>query len=388
MVRPTAISQPATKAFGAFLTVLAAVTLLASATAAVAQDADIRVQQALDRPVNLEISDAAITQVAEQVGAMTGVKFVLDDSVGARLPYGRQTRMSVTLRDVTLRNALTPMLAPQALQWRVAGDVVRIEPAPALKRHSRRATYDELQLLGTLYSRRLAPTGEAGAALEQMRKLARNDDLKLSLPSDTDRAELFSQADAELPATGAEYMDALCEPHGWTWYVSGDRIVVMERAEQVRRQLSRPVSLRYQEAELVAVLLELAREADVHLSIDPDTFNYVPAETRESFNLIMSDATIAQALEVIAGVTGLAFETTNEGLQVSASEELKQRVQESSPPRRERPSFLVRLSVPGPEGLTIDVFMRADDLPEEVFEELDNRRMEALQRLKEQASQQ
>ncbi|MFW6065507.1 MAG: hypothetical protein ACOC9S_01675 [Planctomycetota bacterium] len=349
------------------------------------QETDVRVQQALDKPVNLEISDAPITEVAEQLGAMTGVKFVLDDRVIERLPYGRQSPMSVTLRDITLREALTPMLAPQALQWRVEQDVVRIVPAPALSRMGRRATYDELQLLGTLYAEKLSRAEELEDGLDELRELSGNDNLELSLKPDTGRSEVLREANAELPATGAEWLEAVCEPHDWTWYVSGDRIMVIEQTEQIRRQLGRQVSLRYQDAELVAVLLELARKADVHLSIDPDTFNYLPAETRESFNLIMSDATISQALEVIAGVTGLAFETTNEGLQVSASEELKQRVQEPSPPRRERPSFLVRLSVPGPEGLTIDVFMRADDLPEEVFEDLDNRRMEALQRLQDEA---
>ncbi|MGC9453639.1 MAG: hypothetical protein ACP5HU_02135 [Phycisphaerae bacterium] len=384
MVRPTGVSPAATRFFPMACAALAAV---AAATApAAAQNTDVRVQQALDRPVNLEIPDAPVTEVMDQLSAMTGVKFVLDDRVAERLPYGLQSRMSVTLRDVTLRKALTPMLAPQALQWRVEQDTVRIVPAPALARMTRRATYEELQLLGTLYSAELSTTEEPDGALEQMRRLAEKDNLKLSLEPEAERSEVLRKANAELPATGAEWLEAMCEPHDWTWHVSGDRIVVIEQTEQVRRQLARQVSLRYQEAELVAVLLELAQKADVHLSIDPDTFNYVPAETRESFNLIMSDATISQALEVIAGVTGLAFETTSDGLQVSASEELKQRVQESTP-RREGPRFLVRLSVPGPEGVTVDVFMRADDLPEEVFENLDKLRMEALERLKEQASQ-
>jgi hypothetical protein len=361
--------------------VLAVVAGLLLASPAAGQNADIRTQQALDRQVNLEIPDAPIIEVFDQLQAMTGVKFVLDEEVTERLPYGRETRMSVTLRDVTLRKALTPMLAPQALQWRNEGHAVRIVPAPALRRLGRRATYDELRLLGILYARRLsAPDGDAGA-LEQVRTLAETPELELDLRVAGDRGALLEKADRDLPATGAQWLDALCRGERWTWYVSGDRIVVLERIDQVRRQLGKQVSLRYQDAELVTVLLDLARKAGVHLTVDPDTMNYVPGETRESFNLIMSDASVAQALEVIGGVTGLAFEATHEGLRVSPSEALKQRVLQPTTRPRQRSPFFVRLSLPGPAGVRIDVFMRADELPEALFEDLDRRRLETLETL-------
>lgn len=360
---------------------LAAVGLIASGVAA--QDAEIRTQQALDKPVNLEIPDAPITEVFDQLEAMTGVRFVIDDEVAERLPYGRETRMSVTLRDVTLREALTPMLAPQALQWRNEGDAVRIVPAPALRRLGRRASYDELRLLGVLYSAELAgPEGGQGV-LDRLRALAETDGMELRLEVDADRDALLRRAARALPGTGADWLNALCRGERWTWYVSGERIIVLERARQVRRQLARQVSLRYQNAELITVLLDLARKSGVHLDIAPDTMNYVPAETREEFTLIMSDASVSQALEVISGVTGLEFEATHAGLRVAASDDLKQRVVErTTRPKRDRQPFFVRVSLPGPEGTRVDIFMRADELGPEVFDALERRRQEALEELR------
>jgi len=262
------------------------------------------------------------------------------------------------------------MLAPQALQWSIRGDAVRIQPAEGLARMCRRASYDELRALGLMYSERLKPVGE-GAVIGQLKKLTGNKDLQLSFqfdrPAPAATTEALADADRALPATAAQWLDRLCRGRSWTWYLWGNEVIVLDRKAQVYRQLQQLVSLRYQNEELMTILLDLARKARLTLEMEPGVMNYVPSEKRTNFSLMMADATIAQALEVISGATGLAFVRTEAGLRVSPSEKL---VEAGMQRDRRRTPFFLKISLPGHAGASVEVFIRADELPDEVVEHI------------------
>lgn len=332
----------------------------------------VTLQQAMDRPVDLTLEDAPIPEVFRRLTEKTGVKFVLDDATMACLPYGDQTRLAVHLTNVTLRAKLTAILAPLALQWSIEGDLVRIAPGEALARMCRRASYDELQVLGKLHTEKLA--ADKGATLDQLRKVTADKDLELVFPQGTaDKAAALAHADRALPATGADWLDRLCQPASWTWYLWGDQVVLLDRKDQMKRQLQQQVSLRYQNEKLVTVLLDLARKARVTLAMEPGVLNYVPVETRNNFNLVMADAPIQQALEVISGATGLEFIRTDEGLRVAPSDKLAKAGPE--PGARKTP-FFVKFTMPGPHGTTLEVYLRPEELPEEFVKQIEEKKAE------------
>lgn len=364
------------KRFHAVAVMLPALLLAAPARG---QSDAITLQKALDRPVNVDLADAPVREVFAELSRKTGVKFQIDPSALAALPYGDQTRLVVQLKNITLRKALSPMLAPQALQWSVDGGAVRISPSEALARMGRRASYDELRALGGLHARQLEPAAKSGPTLGQLRKATGSAELRLTFEVKADEKAVLARADRMLPASGAAWLDALCRDQGWTWYLWGDEIKILSRKAQVGRQLECPVSLRYREAKLAAVLLDLARKARIKLEMAPGVLDYVSADVLENFSLAVADATVADALEVIRGATGLEFVRTDEGLRVQASEELKNRAVTTRP--RRRSAFFVKMSMPGPKGVEIEVFLRSDELPEAFVEAVKARKAELIEKI-------
>jgi hypothetical protein len=342
-------------------------------------------QRALDKPVSINIEAAPITEVFERLGEQTGVQFILDPDTLALLPYGAQTRLKVTMTNATLRKALTPtlkspgLLAPQGLAWRVDGNAVRIIPSDALYRLGRRATYEELTVLGTVYSSRIEPVDKAGPVIEQLRKITDIPELRLVLHNPEDAEKAIATANKALPATAAQWLDALTHGRGWTWLVRDDDLVVLERRAQVIRQLATRVSIKYENADLSTVLLDLARMARVTLRMEPGVLNSVPPAARDNFNLTMSDASVTQALEMVSGATGLQFTPTNEGIRVEATQEA---TPTTGPATRQRARFFVRLTIPGPDGTNIEVFMRPEELPPDVLKIVETEKEKMIENLR------
>ncbi len=330
--------------------------------------ASVDVQKALDRPVDLEVSETPVGEVFLRLTEKTGVPFDVDPYALELLPYGEQTRLTVSMKNVTLRKALPAMLGSLSLQWSVEGDRIHVYPGEALARIGRRVSYDELATLQKLRTGKLTPPAQGASVIEQLRAISGNPNLDLSFAMVTDRQAALDRAAAVLPGTAMDFLDALVANRPWAWYLWGDEVRIVTGEQQVRRQLDRQVSLRYRGAKLSEVLLDLARQGRIPLEMEPGVLQMVPADARESFNLVMADASIAEALQVISGATGLAFEVTHEGVRVEASDALTTQTQGNG--ERRRSPFFVRMSLPGPEGVTIDIFLRSDELPDEVVQRI------------------
>lgn len=356
-----------------WILILVAALLTAPAAPVAGQTRGVDLQRALDRSVNLQIDDATIVEVFAGLQKKAGVKFILDEETLACLPYGAQTRLAVKLSGVTLRKALTPLLNPQALRWEIDGDLIRIRPTGGLRRMCRRATFEELKLLGKIYSEKLQPAAEGGAVIDQLRRVTGQKDLRVFFRvKGADEEAAFKRGQRALPGTGSGWLYRICQGQNWAWYLWGDHIVIIGRADQTGRQLRKQVTLEYRNSALVNVLLDLARKARVRLTIAPGVMGFLPRETRESFNLRMADASIAEALEVISGATGLQFVRTPEGaIRVEASETLKNDAEAIAERGRTRSRFFVRMTLPGPHGTQIEVFMRPEELPDDILEQIE-----------------
>jgi hypothetical protein len=150
---------------------------------------------------------------------------------------------------------------------------------------------------------------------------------------------------------------------------------------QTIRQLKRRVSLQYQAAPLLSVLLDLAERADLKLDLEPGVLSLVPAETCDHFTILMGDATIDQALDAISGSTGLEFVAGDLAIQVRAGAALT--ASATQPTTRPRAPFIVTMPVEGPDGASFTVFFRPEDLPPELTEKIEARKAEVIQKLQE-----
>jgi len=348
--------------------VAAAITVAAVCAPAMAQGS-ANVQIALDKPVNLNLKEMPISQVFRKITEASGVRFVVRADAYDLLPYGEQTRLVVNIPNITLRNALGQMLLPLGLQWEVEGNAVQVVPTAPLVRMNRRATFKELSALGAVLTKRLQPIEQGGAVVAQLRVHTGTKELDLIFPHGTQRQDKeisFVRANRSLPTTAGQWLDLFGQSKGWTWYLDGVNIVLIDRKAQIQRQLQRKVTLRHEGADLTTVMLELAHKARVLLSMDPGVMDYVPVETAKNFNLIMSEATIAQALEVISGATGLQFIVEASGIRVAASEKLKAAYEAASGSSKSRSSFFVKLSIPLADGSVFESYIRAEDLPPEI----------------------
>ena len=336
---------------------------------------DAKLQLDLDKSINIVMDSVPVGDVFKKITAITGVEFVIDPQTLDALPYGARTQMLVTFENVTLREALDRMLSQRALRWRIDGKVVRILPSEALARMCKRASYDEFEILGKMHSVQLQPATRIEKILSQLRKATGKANLRL--PSLD--VELLEAASKALPCTAAVWLDALCEPAGMTWYLSGGNIVIISREAQVKRQLQKLVTLHYQNADVVDVLLDLARGANVKLSMAPGVLKHLSADTRSNFNLVMADASVDQALEVISGATGLVFVKTSGGVRVEASQELAK--PNGRRGRRKRPPFFIKMSLPDIDGATVEVFIRGNDLPDELVEKILAQKKQLIEKL-------
>ncbi len=361
---------------------MAAVVALASGLAA-GQNGQGDVARALDEPANLVIADAPVTEALDQVTAQTGLPVRLSESALAHMPHGEQTRVRLTARNVRLREALTALFDPMALQWRLADGGVVVFPTEPLTRIGRRPTFTEVAILSALEHERLVP---GQPVLDQLRRLTGVSDLQLRwlVEPGPPRDAAEARAQAQLPATARQYLDALTANPDWTWYLWGTDLVVLPWDQQIARQLARRVSLRYEQQPLLAVLQDLAGKAQLGLDLEPGVLGRLPEQMRQSFTLLMADSTVQQALEAISGTTGLEFTPGQGTVRVSASPALA--TEADAGPDRPRMSFIVKMAlpVPGMPEETFDVFFRPDDLPPELVEQIEARRLDVLRRIHQQ----
>jgi hypothetical protein len=291
-----------------------------SISSATAQQVDTSalINEALDKPVKMELKTTLPTAL-QTITKQTGVPIDADRSVYELLPWGEQTNVDVTIENQTLREALAAIARKLGLDFVLKPESVELRPLPALRRLSRRATVDELRALDLLGSTPL----QLNNTRPTLRQLVDGVDAKLqSLKSDF--AVEFRAGDtvrAEQPvsvprnATMAQALEAIAQETDATWYPWGGSVVVVSKEDQVRNQLEKAVTVRYNGVELAQVLSELSQMAGVAFSIEPGAIQRVPPEFR-TVKLLLENASIRQALENIAGFTGLGYVVNAKGVYI------------------------------------------------------------------------
>jgi len=281
------------------------------------QNTSALIGAALDKQVDLELNDS-LPDAMKKIEDNTAVPIKADPVVWELLPWGEQTTLIAKIKNETLRQALQGITRNLGLVFSLGDEAVILKPMPALRRLGRRATVQELQGLAKLATTDIpeikgVPTvrsvlAAVDAKLETLPPYAIEDRLSAELrdrPLDVPR--------------GASLMDAmelLVKQTPATWYPWGKYLVVVTKPTLVRDHLSKTMTVRYTNTDIAQVLEDLRRHSGVDFTIEPGAIQRVPAEFR-NIKVFWENVTIEQALESLKGLTGLQYEVTDAGVNIS-----------------------------------------------------------------------
>jgi len=351
----------------------------AAANPAQAQDADaleVLIAQALDQPTDLDVQEVPIRQAIDRLAANTGIPIRLIPGCTSLLPYGSQTKVSATIQKRPLRESLTALLRPLGMEFMPAGKEVIVQPAPPLARIGRRATWDELGVLEKLYAQPMTP--ELFNSLQfQFQNAGTTDEA-------AGRDILAKLVQGVGAGSAAAVLEHACDQRGWSWHPEGQVIAVLTKAKQIERQLESRVTLRYVQVSLVEALTDLGGRAGVLVRFDPGVLASLPPQTAERFSLSMENATVRQALEVVAGETGLGYAIEPTGVRITrqpaagagavattmpaggaVTSQIEATAQATAVAMRSN-SVVGQVTFPLPDGSSFAFFIRQNDLPPEV----------------------
>jgi hypothetical protein len=352
------IRRPFTAATGLVLVALAGALVPAVAMAQVPRDL---LEEALDQPISrLEIKATPIRDALARIERETGLRFALDDQVLDLMPYGERTRVSLVIRDMSARSGLTRVLDGLGLQMLVEAERVVIVPAPVLKRLGRRITIAEVGVLERM----------ASAKWSVLKSDGESPTLNIRVDPAEKPESAFERALAQVGGPNAlRQFEALCELLHWSWRPEGERIVIERRRDEIRRRLDWPLDLTYQREPLDHLLTDLGVRVGVLMKFEPGALQKVSARER-TVDLVQRGVSVRQILERICGNTGLRHEIDDEGVRILAP------AASDNEPTAANIQQWVRIEVEILPGVTMDIFVRQDQLPAEF-------RAEAQRKLKE-----
>jgi hypothetical protein len=286
--------------------------------ASAAQDSSALINEALDKPVEVEL-DTTLPEALQEIKEKTGVPIELAPGVLDVLPWGDQTRIQVKIANQTLRNALAAIARRLGLVYVLTPEAVELRPTPALQRLGRRATVEELQALDLLASH---PLGLANTRPTLAQLLEAVDQKLIDLKSEYaieirpgNAAREAQPITVPRNATLAEAMDAIAKDTPLAWGPWGRSVLVKPKEAWVRDQLEKSLTRRFEAVDVGQVLAELSEYAGVDFEIEPGAVQRIPPQAR-TVNLLLQNRSVGQALQDIAGFTGLSHTVREDGVYI------------------------------------------------------------------------
>jgi hypothetical protein len=287
--------------------------------AARGQDTSALINEQLDKPVAKLELNGTLPAVMNTIGEQTGVKLEASPAVWDLLPWGQGTNINAKIENQTLRQALEAITRKLGLVFVLKDQSVELRPMPALRRLGKRATIQELKALDLLTATPLAANTDHLPAHQLLEAV---DQKLVDLKSDfaiENRSGESVKPDQVIPlsrnASLADALESLTNATGATWYPWGKSIVVVPKEDQVRNQLLKNISVRYNGTDISQVLMELSQKAGINFDMQPGAVQNVPPEFR-SVRLVLDNATIKQALDTISGFTGLGYSVNDKGVYI------------------------------------------------------------------------
>ncbi len=322
----------------------------------------VLIEQALDQTMQFEIEDTPVLEALGTLTAETGVDIDIVPGSVDLLPYGSSTQVSVILKNLSLREGMARFLQPLGMTFEVTADGVRVFPKPALLRIGRRATWAELD--GIAFVRET----DWPAAVQAPETLRSRLQFRVEVE---DPWSLLATAVTRTGAgPGDQVLTLACQSLGWAWFPEGEKIVILSSENQIRRQLSHPISMRCTHRPLIEALQQLARRANVPVRHEPGVLASLPPRTRQNFSLLVEEATVGEVLEQIAAATGLGYRIAEDavvfyhpGAVVAQPDEADR----AKKPRRD--PYVAKLALPAKPGeVQVEILIRQSELSPEAIQ--------------------
>ncbi|HEX4125287.1 MAG TPA: STN domain-containing protein, partial [Tepidisphaeraceae bacterium] len=175
-------------------------------------------------------------------------------------------------------------------------------------------------------------------------------------------------------STMAEALEDMVQDTDATWYPWGKNIVIISKEAMVQLRMNRTITAQYNGVDVQQVLDDLAQKAGVEFEMEPGAIQRVPTEFR-SIKLVLSNAPIRQVLDSIAGVTGLNYAVTSDGVYIW---------DQNPHPAAAAGNNGDRVIALLPMGNGMQLLVRNSDLPERLRRYAEQEKTEAIHRLEEQ----
>lgn len=294
-----------------------AICLLMLAPPVQAQSTSALINEALDKLVEKLDLNTALPEAVKAIENQTGVPIKIDPAVWDLLPWGEQTNINAKIENRTLREAMTAITQKLGLTFVLKDEYVELQPMAPLRRLARRATVQELKALDLLARTPLALPQNAPTMAELLKAV----DGKLESSQTPFAIENRTQDEAlagkslSVPRNASlmEALETIPNQTSATWYPWGKTILIVPKQDQVRNQLARTLTLRYNGVDVNQVLSELQQRSGVDFAIEPGAIQRIPPEFR-NIRLDLYNASIQQALENLAGFTGLGYVVNENGV--------------------------------------------------------------------------
>ncbi len=332
---------------------LAGVSVLSAARFDDAQPEPVDVAVALDQPVGpLELRGQDFPSVLQAIGDQAGVPIIAEDAAIDLLPAGSRTRLKdVAIEDgPALRTVLAELLSPLGLSFEIRDDAIMVVPTAPLKRMVRRASWEDLELMRQLSTEY---TQENFARFKIQYRITSKVNAPAMLADQMARAGQGTIAQVLETATGAL---------GWVWLPNGDHIVIRTAEAQIANLMAQRISKRYENTPLARILVDLADMAETPITFEPGMMLKLPPQTANGYTLLLDNATIRQATQLISAETGLVFDIKRDGLFVRLAENAA----DGAPARRS--AFVGKITIPSKDGsFQYEFLLREDELPEDIL---------------------
>ena len=319
-------------------------------SAAVEKAMDARIEQ-------VAIAGRAIPDALAELGTKAGVRIGVDDAAMDLLPWGRETKVAdLKAENATLREILPQVLGALGLSAEERAGDLMVVASPALMRINRRASWDDLRLL-----RKCNDTAYSAEAFGEF-KLQYRISAKVDAPG-----MLAAQMAKAGQGTIAQILEVATGSLGWTWFPDNDHLVVMTLEAQYAHRLARRVTVRYNNTPLSTILVDLAKRANIGLSLEPGMMLKLPQATAQSYTLSLQQSSIRQAFEVICAETGLKYEIDRDGVRMAVSEESSGASALVS--LAQRTNYVGKISVPSKDGsFAYEFLVRESEVPKDILE--------------------
>ena len=373
---------------------ISVVGVLLLAALGVRGDSGLGVEQALDGAADISLTNVTLAEALGQISEQMGAQLDLDEAAMAKLPHGRDQQLSsVRLRGMSWRRALNELLKPLALRFQAGQERIFILGTKELLRQPRRLSAPELKALVSLQTTTLDDDEE-----KLLKQLYDQTGIRYGLIVGGQRKEKASKDIAkkienDTKQSATVVLDMYCR---WlaggtdkgTWYVEavmregvcqGVDIIVVSKEALVELKLDRQITLEFRGRPVAAILHELGRQGTVAMSFEPGCFALLEEDVRENSTLVLRSGTIRSALEALAGMTGLEYEVTEQGVTIRAGAHLQSLAvarQGAALPKKSPLMCLLTTRLPGTDIETM-ILLREEDLAEQGL-------AEAFERMREQ----